>query len=497
MAEENEVINEKREVEDYLKLYAIEECLDEIMNEIVMERPTNPYVAISLLFEAKTLPEIIDIQFRSVIIGGDYGVQANLITNISTFSGTATYFPSDPELPLPRDIKDYRMLREKIRDAVLEIDPTNLTKFDEAIAELAGIDPAESLALSIACCRAGARHKGMKLYQYIASVTGLKDIDLRIPVPIPSVLSRPVEGKDTTQDLLLFPIHTSSFELAMQQLLKICSSVAKNENVMKPRVLSVTGNPCIASANLSEASRFMQQLLVESGLDKDMKLGAQVHGEHLAEVVDEDAEELEYRYAHDGSAAVPLDGGDTVELLGALWQEIELISMESTFSEADVTNTKAWRTKVDETMYDLRSAGGGSMTYSLNGIGGDTSCSLQIPLDATRFAQIDNLEQYSQTMPHNSVKLQLNKFVSVSQALDIVRKARRVPGWPILVATSDLLECVDSNDTFLSDFAVGVGAGQAMFGGVLSAESTMKYNRLLEIAEENPNITYAGTKFRM
>lgn len=228
----------------------MEECLDEIMNEIIVERPTNPYVAMALLCESKTLPEIIDINFKSVLVAGEVGVQANFTTNIATFTGIATY-ATQGEI---KEMRDYSMLREKIRDAILEVDPVNIIKIDESVAKLSGVDPAESLALSIACCRAGARHKGMKLYQYIASIAGLKEEDTCIPSPVVSVLSRIIDGQDT-QDITLTSTKAGTYASALESLLQCSSLVAKHESVLRPRVLSTWGSPCINGLNISTAAK--------------------------------------------------------------------------------------------------------------------------------------------------------------------------------------------------------------------------------------------------
>jgi hypothetical protein len=245
--------NEKKEVEEYLKLYCMEECLDEILNEVILERPTNPYVAMALLCESKTLPEIIDISFKSIIVGGELAVQANFTTNITTFTGIATYGKVDQDAS--KAFKDYSMLREKIRDSILEIDPVNVFKVDEAVAKLAGVNPAESLALSIACCRAGARHKGMKLYQFIAHTTGLKENELCIPTPVVSVLSRTIEGAQNTQDITLTATKSSTFPSAMELLLQAASTVAKSETLPKPRVCSIWGSPCMTAPNVTHAAK--------------------------------------------------------------------------------------------------------------------------------------------------------------------------------------------------------------------------------------------------
>ena len=59
-----EEISERKKVEDYLRLYCLEELLDEALNTLLETRPVNPYVDLAKLIEAKTLPEIIDVKLR-------------------------------------------------------------------------------------------------------------------------------------------------------------------------------------------------------------------------------------------------------------------------------------------------------------------------------------------------------------------------------------------------------------------------------------------------
>jgi enolase len=149
-------------------------------------------------------------------------------------------------------------------------------------------------------------------------------------------------------------------------------------------------------------------------------------------------------------------------------------------------------------VYDLRASGSDSLPYCLGGgaggggVGGDASCTLQLPLDAVSFSKLENVEQYMAEMPHNCISLSLSTFTSVSQAIEVARKAR-LAKWPVTI-------CVDtttptSTDSFLSDFAVGVGAGSVVFGGVLGGQFLCKYNRLLEISIENPEMQF-GRNFR-
>lgn len=155
--------------------------------------------------------------------------------------------------------------------------------------------------------------------------------------------------------------------------------------------------------------------------------------------------------------------------------------------------------RIQEVIYDAKSNGSGSgsgMLYNAGGVGGDASCSMQVLIDPTTFAGLTDTEHFRQTMPHNCVKVPLSQFSSVSAAVAVVKKAKESK-WPIAVCSSDSAALRETDDSFIADFAVGVGAGQLMSGGVFAAESYAKFNRLLEIQGEDNKVPYAGSKFRV
>ena len=86
-----EEISERRQVEDYLKLYCIEEVIDETLNTVLESRPPNPYLDIAKIIQAKTVPEIIDVKINSIVCGnGSSGVESIVITNLGSFHGQIT-----------------------------------------------------------------------------------------------------------------------------------------------------------------------------------------------------------------------------------------------------------------------------------------------------------------------------------------------------------------------------------------------------------------------
>jgi enolase len=107
--------------------------------------------------EAKTMAEIISVNLVPVIAcGGQAGVQAIVETNISRFVGEAAVRYADEEEDMFRDMSE---LLSKCQESLLKKDPRQMADVDAVISGIEGITGPIKLALSIACCKAAARHK--------------------------------------------------------------------------------------------------------------------------------------------------------------------------------------------------------------------------------------------------------------------------------------------------------------------------------------------------
>ena len=107
-------VSDRQKIEEYLKLYCIEEILDETINDIIERRPTNPYVEIAQLIEAKTMPEIIEVVIVPTLVGGGRcGVTAKIQTNLGCYTGQCGYPFDNTEL-----FRDYTIASTKIGDAL-------------------------------------------------------------------------------------------------------------------------------------------------------------------------------------------------------------------------------------------------------------------------------------------------------------------------------------------------------------------------------------------
>ena len=87
----------------------------------------------------------------------------------------------------------------------------------------------------------------------------------------------------------------------------------------------------------------------------------------------------------------------------------------------------------------------------------------------------------------NGILVKPNQIGTVSETLDVVKQSRAA-NWKVIVSHRS----GETNDFFISDFAVGVGADYVKFGAPARGERIVKYNRLSSIEVELtlvPNVT--------
>jgi enolase len=79
----------------------------------------------------------------------------------------------------------------------------------------------------------------------------------------------------------------------------------------------------------------------------------------------------------------------------------------------------------------------------------------------------------------NGLNLKPNQVGTLSEALEAFSLAREAK-WTIVVSD----RAGETEDTFISDLSVGIGADYLKAGGFSRSERVAKYNRLLRIEEE-------------
>jgi len=155
-----------------------------------------------------------------------------------------------------------------------------------------------------------------------------------------------------------------------------------------------------------------------------------------------------------------LSGAEMVDLLGAWRSRYPLVSIEDGLSENDWS---AWRTLTDR-------------------LGATT----QLVGDDLFTTDVTRVEQGVRLGAANAVLVKVNQIGTLSEALRVVERARQV-GWRSVASARS----GETEDAFLSDFAVGCGAHQVKVGSVTRSSRLAKWNQLLRIEEDLPD-AYLG-----
>ena len=87
----------------------------------------------------------------------------------------------------------------------------------------------------------------------------------------------------------------------------------------------------------------------------------------------------------------------------------------------------------------------------------------------------------------NSALIKVNQIGTVTETLEAMRLCREA-GYTAMVSHRS----GETEDSFIADLAVGTGSGQIKTGAPARGERVAKYNRLLEIADSNPEIPYGA-----
>ncbi|MGW2894895.1 phosphopyruvate hydratase [Streptomyces sp. NPDC001212] len=85
----------------------------------------------------------------------------------------------------------------------------------------------------------------------------------------------------------------------------------------------------------------------------------------------------------------------------------------------------------------------------------------------------------------NSALIKVNQIGTVTETLDALRVCREA-GYPQMVSHRS----GETEDDFVADLAVGTGCGQIKSGAPARGERTVKYNRLIEIADAHPSLPF-------
>lgn len=294
------------------------------------------------------------------------------------------------------------------------------------------------VAVSMAVMRAAAAGSGKQLYEYIGGD--------KLPQAMFNVINggKHAGGKLAIQEFMIMP-EAETFAERLQMASEIYHTLGQQlekKYGKSARNVGDEGGYAPQLASTGEALDALVKAVEETGYAKKCPFA-------MDSAASSFYDEGKSRYDIDG---VSMDQGDMIDFYKELANDYNVKSMEDPLHEDDFE-------------------GFAKLKEELEG-------KVQIVGDDLL---VTNIRRIKEAIKHNSVSallLKVNQIGTVSEALDAVKLCRDNNLRIVVSHRSG-----ETEDCFISDFAVGINAEQLKSGAPARGERTAKYNQLLRIEE--------------
>jgi enolase len=316
------------------------------------------------------------------------------------------------------------------------------------------------LAVSVACLRASCRSQKKWLWDWIAELAGEKE-PVELPVPMLNIFNGGAHAPGSTdfQEFMVAPLGFPVYREALRAGSEIYQQLGA---LLREQGLSTEvgyeGGFAPHGLTNRQALGFVTQAIEDAGY---------VPGEQVYLALDPAASEFYRRVS--GSYYLRREGrrlssGKMIEEFESLCADFPIYSIEDGLSEHD------WAGWSEFTRRD-----------------GDH---LQLVGDDLFVTQAQYLQRGVQEKAGNAVLVKLNQVGTVTETLDTITLAKKA-GFGVVVSHRS----GETEDTTISDLAVGTRAGQIKAGAPSRSERVAKYNRLLRVESWlGSRARYAGTR---
>ena len=297
------------------------------------------------------------------------------------------------------------------------------------------------LAVSIAVKKLSAKIKKIPLYK-----TFLLKNNFKLPYPLMNIINGGVHANNglRIQEFMIRPDKAKSFSEAM----RMCFLIIQNlKALIKRNKLSTSVGDEGGFAPMINSNEKALDLIVNAINKSGFK-----NGKDVSICLDVAANELfkNANYSIHSKKFISVD--KTIKKYLKIINKYHIKSIEDPFAENDWTS---WN----------------KIMKSINNV--------QIVGDDLYVTNLERLKKGFLNNSSNAILIKLNQIGTVSETLDVIRFAQIIGYKTIISHRSG-----DSEDTFISDLAVGTNSNQIKTGSLARSERVAKYNQLIRIEED-------------
>ncbi len=395
--------------------------------------------------------KIKKIQAREILDSrGNHTIEVELSTDLGKFfasvpCGASRGKYAAKELKANKAVKNIeKIIAPKIKNK----DITCQKEIDELMLKLdntknkSRLGANAILGVSMAFCRARAAAKKVSLFKHIAQLT--KNYSpLFIPFPCFNVINGGVHaGNDLDfQEFMIVP-QIKPFSKALQIG---CEIYHQLKQVLKKKY----GDSAI---NVGDEGGFAPPIKSpEDALNLIMKAVKQTGYEHKVKIILDVAASQFFQNKKYKTVFGVFSAKELLKYYSNLIKKYPIIAIEDPFAEDD------WPGFKEITNQELISVIGDDLTVT----------------------NLERIKQAKERNACNGIIIKPNQIGTVTEAIRAAKLAKSF-GWKVMVSHRS----AETNDDFIADFSVGIGADFIKAGAPARGERVAKYNRLLRIEEE-------------
>ncbi|MDB2677924.1 phosphopyruvate hydratase [Gammaproteobacteria bacterium] len=371
--------------------------------------------------------------------------------------GSAAYFGKGVN-------KAVENIHKIIAPALVGMDVTNQQEIDEKMLALDGtiskskLGANAILGVSLAVLDAGSKTLELPLYKYINQVfyhiNGEKP-KMQMPTPMLNIINggEHADNNIDIQEFMIMPVGASNFSQAMQWATEIYSDL---KSILNAKGLSTSvGDEGGFAPNL-QSNQEAIELIIQAIQNNNLTEGQDV-GIALDCAASEFYNDGTYNLAGE---SIELNSSEFTNYLSELTHKYPILSIEDGMDESDF---EGWK----------------NLTKAL----GD-KC--QLVGDDLFVTNVVELQRGIDDSLANSILIKFNQIGTITETMKTIYLGNKHGFKSIISHRSG-----ETEDSTIADLCVGLGTGQIKTGAPCRSDRVSKYNRLLWIEAEQPNLTFA------
>ncbi|MFL2763754.1 MAG: phosphopyruvate hydratase [Dehalococcoidia bacterium] len=302
------------------------------------------------------------------------------------------------------------------------------------------------LGVSIAVLKAAALTSNKPIYLYINDLN--ENPNLSLPVPMLNVINggKHAENSNDFQEFMIIPVGFEKFKDALRAGAEVYQEIKLI--LRKSKKISSIGDEGGYAPSLKSNEEAIE-LLVDA-----ISKSGYIPGKHIFIGLDIASTELYKDNKYNlNSENISLVSNDLIKMYSDLASKYPIISIEDGIMEDD---WKSWQMLTSQ-------------------IGNH----VQIVGDDLYVTNPERIKKGIELKASNAVLIKLNQIGTVTETIEAIKETQKVNWGTIISHRSG-----ETEDTVISDIAVGMNSGQIKCGAPARGERTAKYNRLIRIEEE-------------